>query len=90
MPGHVLRDFEFASVLEVGGDAGGAEAARADPGPQTCGFCSPLNHHVNVGLGQVSAAGQPAMAQGREEWASGSEPSSETASQSSRYWSRLW
>jgi hypothetical protein len=68
---HLLGDLELAAVLQVGGDAGGAEAVGADPGSQSWSACPPLDHHVHIGLGQGSALGQPAMAQGREEWCLG-------------------
>ncbi len=67
MPGHALRDLQLASVLQVGGNSGGPEAVGADPGSQPRRLGPLLNHHVHIGLGQGSAAGQPAMAQGREE-----------------------
>lgn len=42
MAGHLLRDFQLASVLQVRGDAGGAEAvcgnSRADAGVQSISF----------------------------------------------------
>jgi hypothetical protein len=31
MPGHLLRHFEFAAVLQVRRNSGGAEAVRAGP-----------------------------------------------------------
>ena len=34
--GYVLHNLQLATVLQIGGDAGGAEAVRADLGPQTC------------------------------------------------------
>ena len=67
MAGHLLGDLELASVLQLGGDPGGAEAVGADLGAQSCRPCPPLNHHVHIGLGQGRPVGQPAMAQGREE-----------------------
>ncbi len=67
MPGHPLSNLELAAVLEVGGDAGGTEAVSADLGADAGGLGTPLNYHVHVSLGQASAAGQPAMAQGQEE-----------------------
>lgn len=67
MAGHLLGDLQLAAVLQVGGDPGGAEAVGADLGSQSCSACPPLDHHVHIGLGQGSAIGQPAMAQGREE-----------------------
>jgi hypothetical protein len=50
--GHLLSDFEFAAVLQVGGDAGGAEAMTTDPGCNAGCKRSALNHHVHVGLGK--------------------------------------
>ena len=67
MTGHVLGDLQLATVLEVSGDAGGAEAVGADFGSKPSRLRPPLNHQVHIGLGQGSAAGQPAIAQGREE-----------------------
>jgi hypothetical protein len=67
MPGHLLGDFELAAVLQVRGDPGGAEAVGADFGPDAGGERPSLDHHVDVGLGQASAAGQPSVPQRREE-----------------------
>lgn len=64
---HLLGDLQLTAVLQVGGDTGGPEAMGADLGAQAGGFGSPLNHHVHVDLGQGSATGQLAMAQGRKE-----------------------
>jgi hypothetical protein len=60
-------DLELPAVLKVGGDARCAEAVGADLGFESSSSCPPLDHHVHIGLGQVSAIRQPAMAQGREE-----------------------
>lgn len=67
MTGHVLSDLQLAAILEVGCDAGRAEAVGADLGSQPGRFGPFLNHQMNIGLGQGSAPGQPAIAQGREE-----------------------
>lgn len=64
---HLLGDLQLATVLQVGGDSGRAEAVGADSGPQACTSRPLLDHHVNIGLGQGCAIGQPAMAQGRKE-----------------------
>jgi len=59
--GHLLGDFELAAVLEIGGNAGGAEGVaadlRLDPGRQR----PPSNHPPHIGLqhgpvGQLAAA----------------------------------
>jgi hypothetical protein len=84
MAGHLLGDLELAAVLTIGGDPGGAEAVGTDLGAQSCSSCPSLDHHVHIGLGQGRPVGQPAMAQGREEGASGSPPNTDA-----RYWSRL-
>ncbi len=42
--GDVLRRLERAAVLQVGGDAGGAEGVVADPGLDAGGLCPPLDH----------------------------------------------
>jgi hypothetical protein len=43
MAGHLLGDLELAAVLQIGGDAGGAEAVGADwPG---AGECDPSAGH---------------------------------------------
>jgi hypothetical protein len=45
---YLLRMFEGAVVLEVGGDAGGAKGVIADPGLDA-GVCrAPLSHSVGV------------------------------------------
>ena len=67
MAGHVLGDLQLAAILEIGGDSRCPETMSTHLGPQPSRFCSALDHQVHIGLGQGSAAGQPAMAQGREE-----------------------
>ena len=46
--GDVLRRFELAIVLQVGGDAGRAERVVADLGLDAGGPGAPLNHPVGV------------------------------------------
>ena len=50
--GDVLRRFQGAVVLEVGGNAGGPEGVVADEGLDAGGFGAPLNHAVGVLLPQ--------------------------------------
>ena len=57
--GDVLGRLERAAVLQVGGDAGGAEGMVADPGLDAGGLRPPLDHAVGVLLPQ-SVAGEPA------------------------------
>ena len=52
-----LRHFELAAILQICGDAGGAETAATDPCRDACGHGPPLNHPVHVGLRQ----GKPAF-----------------------------
>ena len=65
--GHVLGNLQLATILEIGGDASGPETVGADLGPEPSRFGPLLDHQMHVGLGQGSAAGQPAIAQGREQ-----------------------
>jgi hypothetical protein len=52
--GDLLRDFERAAVLEVRGDAGGAERVVADLRFDAGSGCSPLNDAVGVLLPEWS------------------------------------
>ena len=56
MIGDLLRDFERAAVLEVRGDAGGAERVVADLRFDAGSGCSPLNDAVGVLLPEWFAA----------------------------------
>ena len=57
--GDVLGRLERAAVLQVGGDAGGAEGMVPDPGLDAGGLRPALDHAVGVLLPQ-SVAGEPA------------------------------
>jgi hypothetical protein len=50
--GHLLGDLQAAAVLEIGGDAGGAEGVAADLGLDPSRKRSFANHSPNVGLEQ--------------------------------------
>ncbi len=49
--------FERADVLEIGGDAGGAEAVVADLGRDARDQGAPPYHRIGIGLGQGDEAG---------------------------------
>src|ERR1700724_1437908 len=44
--------FERPAVLQIGGDAGRAEAVIADFRGDTSGGCAPPDHRIGIGLGQ--------------------------------------
>src|SRR5260370_40690464 len=68
MRGHLSADLEPAAVLEVGGDAGGAEGVTTNLGLDPCSRSSAANHPPDIGLEQ-GIAGQlaGAAASGAEE-----------------------
>lgn len=54
MASHLLRNFQFAAVLKVGGDAGGPRTVTTDLRCDTGSACSPTDHPVDFGLRERS------------------------------------
>ena len=62
---HLRGLFKRAAVLQVSGDARGAEGVVADARGDAAGFRAPLNHRVGGGLGQGVAGKLDGRAQQR-------------------------
>src|ERR1700733_7782478 len=67
--GHLLGHFELTAILEVGGDARGAEAVAGDSCCNAGGLRAALDHGVNILLGKLCATGELAVP---ERWEEGS------------------
>ncbi len=71
VPGHLLGDFKFATILQVRGNASSTEAVAGNLRLDACSECSALNHAVNIRLRHGKACQQLAVPQGREEGSRG-------------------
>ncbi|HUE02881.1 MAG TPA: hypothetical protein VMR62_25160 [Bryobacteraceae bacterium] len=62
MPGHLLRNFQLAAILEVRRDTGRSEAVATDPRRDVGSDGAALDHRLDIPLRQRIAAGQLALA----------------------------
>jgi len=67
VPGHLLRDFELAAILQVRRDARCPEAVAGDLRPDPGSNGAALDHGIDVLLGKGKPAHELAVPQSREE-----------------------